>query len=235
MEPQAIHVGIICDGNRRWAESHGKSRHKGHEYGFKAIKDEIIPALFDSEDPVVDELSLYVFSTENWNRDKKEVQALMRFARERIQDLVPEAIKRGIRLKHAGQREGLDEALLKVLDQAVAKTCQGTVGQINLCLNYGAAEERRQASVCASKAGRPGDIDDYLWITRQTDIIFRPGGEKRSSGFLSNQSDYAELIFRDTLLPDVTKETIKSVLQEFQQRPRRFGGNPSHKDQETGV
>lgn len=228
MEPQGIHVGIICDGNRRWAEAHGKSRHKGHEYGFKAIKDEIIPALFDSEDPVVDELSLYVFSTENWNRDRVEVQALMRFARNQIKNLVPEAIKRGVRIQHAGQREGLDEGLLKALDQAIVDTRQGTVGQINLCLNYGAAEERSQAAVQAAEAGHPERIDDYLYIQRPADLIFRPGGEKRISGFLSNQSDYAELIFRDELLPDVTKITIESVLQEFQNRGRRFGGNPSH-------
>lgn len=235
MEKEGLHFAIVCDGNRRWAEKNDKPRIEGHEFGFKALKDEVLPALFDAKVPYVDEVSLFGFSTENWERQPAEVKALMNFARSNVATFVPDALKRGVRIHHAGRKNKLAPGLLRSFRKAEKDTAHGQRGQLNICFDYGGRDEIARAATQAVKKKSllrrilnqttltPEEIRANLDIPRPVDIFFRPGGEQRLSGYLQDQVEYAELIFRDELLPEVTRITIQEVLHEFQQRERRNG------------
>ncbi|MFH0857559.1 MAG: polyprenyl diphosphate synthase [Candidatus Magasanikbacteria bacterium] len=219
------HVGIIMDGNRRWATERGLPTLEGHTQGYMKMK--TIPGYFFAEG--VEVVSVYAFSTENWKRTEKEVSYLMKLLTQAFTEDLEEFHKEGYRLLISGRIEDLPNDLPNICKNAMEKTKENTRGIFNICLNYG---------------GRPEIIDAIKQILKETeineeiiqkhlyhgelpdpDIIVRTSGEQRLSGFLLWESAYSELLFLEKYWPDFNEEDVQAVLQEYAKRKRRFGGN----------
>jgi undecaprenyl diphosphate synthase len=216
-------VGVIMDGNRRWAKARGLSTLEGHRAGMEKLKDTV--RFFRSKN--IKHLAVYAFSTENWNRDPAEVSYLMDLFRESIQKEMEELGKEGVRIRFAGQNGRFSEGLQKSMDTLEKETEQNDAITLWICLSYGG---RAEIVAAARAAAQSGDITEEtlshnLWTAGMPDpdIIIRTGGVVRLSGFLSWQSVYSELFFSDTLWPDFTNEEFEAILAEFAQRERRRG------------
>jgi len=223
------HVAIIMDGNRRWAREKGLSTIQGHKQGYTKMKE--IPKYFT--DQGVEIVSVYAFSTENWNRDKKEVDYLMNLLREALSNL-DDFHKKGYRLLVSGRLDDLPGDLGQVCARAVEETQNNKKGILNICLNYGGRAELIDAMQNIIQKEIPAEdlsekiIQKNLYYPELSDpdIIIRTSGEKRLSGFLLWQSAYSELFFIDKNWPDFSTEDAQGVLDEYaEQRKRRFGGN----------
>ena len=210
-----MNFGIIADGNRRWARSHGLETEKGHRKGFLAVKDEILPVLRDSSD--FNAMTVYAFSTENWKRSISEVKYLMKLYKEMLDSWLPDLLKENVRLVHAGRKDRLPGFLTKKLDEAVEISKGNTDFTIYLCLDYGGRDE-------IERAAKKGDIAANLEVP-DLDVIMRTGGENRLSNFCIWQAAYAEFFFIPECLPELTVEHVEKVVGEFMSRNRRKGGN----------
>ncbi len=224
MTPQCI--GIIMDGNRRWAKKQGLPAYAGHTNGYKKLKE----VLSWTEAAGVRNLIVYAFSTENWNRSAEEVSYLMDIFRHALKDDLEEISGKHIQVRFFGTRERFSADMQKMMDGVEEKTKNNGGFTLGIALSYGGRAEILSAAkkMCAEKAGESAtekDFETYLWSAGMPDpdIIIRPGGEKRLSGFLTWQSVYSELFFTDTLWPDFSKEEFDSVLNEFAARERRRG------------
>lgn len=229
------HIGFIMDGNGRWAKMRGLERSAGHVEGAKAFR-KIGEYCADLG---IEYVTFYAFSTENWNRPKKEVLSLMKLFKEYLREgdgRLAENDIRQMRLRFIGEREGLPSDLLKLIERAEKETAKYSKITVNIALNYGGRAELKSAVKSIAQKVKDGDlsIDD---ITEQTisdniytagqpdpDIIVRPSGEYRLSNFLTWQSAYSEFWFSDILWPDFTEEHVNEILTDFQNRNRRFGG-----------
>jgi undecaprenyl diphosphate synthase len=215
------HVAIIADGNGRWAEQRGLAIGAGHA----AAADTLNARLLDAVALGIEELGVYVFSTENWARPAAEVSTLMAMFTRRIAVEAPTLHHQGIRVRFLGRREGLPADLLEQMDLVQALTEQNTALALFLAFNYGGRAE----ILAAAKRFDGTEEEDFrrhLYAPEMHDpeVIIRTGGEQRLSNYLLWQSAYAELVFRDELWPDFTRESLQASLAEFDARARRFGG-----------
>ncbi|NQW35893.1 MAG: isoprenyl transferase [Flavobacteriales bacterium] len=225
------HVAIIMDGNGRWAKQKGKPRVFGHKNGVKSVQI-IVEAAAEIG---VNTLTLYTFSTENWNRPKEEVSVLMRILVSSLKKELKTLVKNNIRLQTIGKIDMLPEKVLKELKEVIEKTKNNTRLTLNLALNYGAREEIVNAFKIISKKIVNNEfsseeidentINNHLYTVTLPDVDFliRTSGEKRISNFLLWQIAYAEFYFTDTLWPDFRKEHFFQAIKEYQLRERRFG------------
>ena len=217
----ARYVAIITDGNRRWARERGLSVGEGHD----AAADALRARVRDAVELGVRELTVYVFSTENWSRSTSEVQGLMDMFARRIPIEAPELHREGVRMRFLGRREGLSQRLSRQIDVAQSLTGDNTRMTLFLAFNYGGRAEileaARQSAGASEEAFRRSLSDPEM---HDPELIIRTGGERRLSNFLLWQSAYSELVFRDELWPDFTRVALEDSLREFRRRGRRFGG-----------
>ena len=217
----ARYVAIITDGNGRWARAHGLSVNDGHSAGADTVK----ARLRDAVELGVKELTVYSFSTENWSRPAEEVQGLMEMFGRRIDGETPELHAEGVRMRFVGRREGLPEELVRRMAWAESLTCENTRITLFVAFNYGGRAEILDAAR-AFEGGSEEDFRKLLYAPEMhdPDVIIRTSGERRLSNYLLWQSAYSELVFRDELWPDFTREALEQSLEEFAARKRRFGG-----------
>lgn len=221
------HVGLILDGNRRWAKQRGLPSLKGHQAGYKTLK-EFIDILYSSG---VKYVTAYVFSTENWQRDKEEVSYLMDLALQVFKKDIKEVHKKGIRVRWFGSTEKLSKKHLEAIDKAKELTKNNTKGQLCLCFNYGGQQEIVEAAKKMVNAGLSGDeINEDTFAQNiyepdipPIDIIVRSSGEKRLSNFMLWRAAYSELLFIDKHWPDFSQEEANLILETYNARQRRFG------------
>jgi len=221
------HVGIIMDGNGRWAQARGLPRTAGHRAGTENLR-EIFQAAVDFG---IEILTLYAFSTENWNRPPREVRALMRLLNRVIENELDELVESGVRIRHVGLLDGLSPMIVKKIQHAEEVSEENERLIVNVAFNYGGRAEIVQAAKQMIADGLSTDevdeerFSDYLFTgdLPDPDLIIRTGGDVRLSNFLIWQSAYAELYFTPTLWPDFHREDLRKALISYQQRDRRFG------------
>jgi undecaprenyl diphosphate synthase len=224
-----LHVGIIMDGNGRWARDRGLSRTEGHREGLKTAKTIVRTAA----DLGIRTLTLYTFSTENWSRPRREVAFLMGLIRSSLRRELDFYREYGVRVVHSGSREGLSPVVLEELDNVARQTAAYQRITVNLAINYGGRDEIVR-SVNRWIAGRNGSRalmteEDLARNLDQpdlppADLVIRTGREKRLSNFLLWQCPYAELVFSTKLWPDYTPTDFRRALRAYAGRARRFGG-----------
>ncbi len=226
------HVGIIMDGNGRWAKKNGIRVALGHRAGTEALR-EIIR---NSSDIGIEALSIYAFSTENWTRSKTEVDALMALLLEFFASEIDELHEKNVRITILGDKGGLPEKQRQALLAAEARTAGNTGLRLNIGINYGArAELARAARLIAQDVAAgllaPEAVDEAAVAARlytaglpDVDLLIRTSGEMRQSNFLLWQCAYAEFIFPETLWPDFTLADYHACIAAYQRRSRRFGG-----------
>ncbi|MGA2455287.1 MAG: polyprenyl diphosphate synthase [Solirubrobacteraceae bacterium] len=233
------YLAIITDGNGRWARAHGVPVNDGHSAGADTVK----ARLRDAAELGIEEFTVYSFSTENWSRPADEVQGLMEMFSQRITGETPELHDEGVRMRFIGRREGIGERLAEQMQWAEALTQANTRITMFVAFNYGGRAEildaaRRFAAkrVAQSAEGRPAgplalqsEEEEfraclYAPEMHDPDLIIRTSGERRLSNYLLWQSAYSELVFRDELWPDFTREALEQSLAEYAERRRRFGG-----------
>jgi undecaprenyl diphosphate synthase len=216
-------VGIILDGNRRWAKAKGLPTLEGHRVGLGKIKE---TARFVSKRGV-SHLALYMFSTENWNREAAEVAYLMDLFRGLIRKEIRELKEENVRVRFVGQRERFSEDLQLAMKDVEAQTALNTGLTLWCCLSYGGRAEIVAAARAGAGAGNLTEdaLANHLWTVGMPDpdIIIRTSGEKRLSGFLTWQSVYSELFFIDSHWPDFSEEIFDNILTEYKERERRHG------------
>lgn len=223
--PSPRTLGIIMDGNRRWAKGHGLPSLEGHRRGLEKVEELVSWA----EESGVKEIILYAFSTENWNRSREEVGYLMNLFEDAFGERIEKIEEKGFRVRFIGQRERVPESLQKKMREAETRTSSGTKGTLVIALSYGSRAEIIDAvnTLLSSKREHveEKDLENVLWSRgiADPDIIIRTGGDKRLSNFLLWQSAYSELFFSDTLWPDFSKEEFNAILREFASRERRRG------------
>ena len=221
MSASARYVAIITDGNGRWARGRNLPVIEGHRAGADIVKER----LRDAVDLGVKELTIYSFSTENWSRSDEEVSGLMRMFAERIAGETPELNEEGVRMRFIGRREGVSSALLEQMDWAEAETAANDTITLYVAFNYGGRAEILDA---AARFGGGGEEAFrallYAPEMHDPDLIIRTSGEQRMSNYLLWQSAYSELVFRDELWPDFSREAFAAALDEYAGRRRRFGG-----------
>ncbi len=216
------------DGNGRWAKRRWLPRAAGHRQGVAVLT----PLLETAGRAGVKTLTLYAFSTENWNRPKSEVKTLMRLFLETARKQVPELNRRGARLRFLGRREGLPEPVLEALREAEEMTAHNESLDVYVALNYGGRAEIVDAARRMAADGVPAeDIDEetfarYLYAPEvpEVDLVIRTSGELRVSNFLLWQIAYAEFFVTETLWPDFSPEEFMQALHSFAARSRRRGG-----------
>jgi len=215
------YVAIITDGNGRWAKRRGVPVAAGHEAGADVVK----ARLRDAVDLGVRELTVYSFSTENWARPATEVRALMRMFGRRIRSETPELRDEGVRMRFIGRRDGVSRALARQMDWAETETASNQRITLFVAFNYGG-----RAEILDAAARYDGGGEDafraclYAPEMHDPDLIIRTSGEQRLSNYLLWQSAYSELVFRDELWPDFTREAFEESLAEYAERRRRYGG-----------
>lgn len=226
------HVAIIMDGNARWAKRHAVSVVMGHRQGVEALR-EIIR--FSSNNNL-EVLSLYAFSTENWQRPAFEVDALMQLIVEFFASEIDELHENNVKIRILGDKDSLPEDARNAVAAAEEHTQSNSGLQLNIAINYGARDELLRAVRAIILKAEKGeikattlslhDLESSLYTALQPDVdlVIRTSGEKRLSNFLLYQSAYAEISFIDKLWPDFTVEDYQQALFDFSKRQRRFGG-----------
>jgi undecaprenyl diphosphate synthase len=226
-EPEAcrLHVGVIMDGNGRWAARRNLPRLRGHEAGVEAIRRVMEAAPSQG----IGTLTLYAFSSDNWRRPKAEVDALMALLRLYLADETASLMRNGVRLTVIGRRDRLPKGLAAAIGRAELATSGGAALHLRIAIDYSARDAilRAAAQIAGSESltresfarlvtGEPG--------LRDVDLIIRTSGEKRLSDFLLWESAYAELHFTERMWPDFGAEDLSEALSSFHRRERRFGG-----------
>lgn len=222
------HVGIIMDGNGRWATRQSRPRSEGHRAGAQAVRRvvEAAPGLG------IGTLTLYAFSADNWNRPALEVRALMRLFREYLRVEAPHCVRQGVRLEVLGRRDRFDSALRGRIERAERATAGGRRLLLRIALDYSGRDAILRAAQCLRPEtpvgreafGRLVAIVDHGSPVPEVDLLIRTGGERRLSDFLLWEAAYAELLFLDRLWPDFAEADLAAAMREFGTRERRFGG-----------
>ena len=225
------HVAIIMDGNGRWAKSQNKERTFGHKNAIKAVRE----AISACNEVGIPYLTLYTFSTENWNRPTEEVDTLMNLLSSTLLQEAEEIFSKGIRIRAIGDLEALPEDVRSQLYNIMELTKNNTKGNLTLALSYGSQKEILNAVKELCKKVKNGDINEndideklfeqhlYTKEIPPVDLLIRTSGEVRVSNFLLWQIAYAEMQFIDVLWPDFTKETFFQCILDYQTKERRFG------------
>jgi undecaprenyl diphosphate synthase len=215
-------VAVIADGNNRWASRRGLASGAGHT----AAADTLRARVEDALELGIEELAVYVFSTENWTRPAEEVGDLMAMFSRRIASESLELHRLGVSMRFLGRREGLSADLSRQIDRAQSQTERNTRLKLFLAFNYGGRAEILEAAKRFDGASEE-EFRRCLYAPEMhdPDVIIRTGGERRLSNYLLWQSAYSELVFREELWPDFTREALEESLNEFDVRERRFGGH----------
>ena len=225
------HVAIIMDGNGRWAKKIGRKRAFGHENGTKSVRE----CIDQSIKLGIKNLTLYVFSTENWNRPKYEVKALMDLLVYSLDKERINLIDNGIKLNVIGNIEALNDKPKSKLKSIISETKNNKKLNLNLAISYGSKQEIVNAirevsnkvknNIISSKNIDENIINEHLYTRNlpNVDLLIRTGGEKRVSNFLLWQIAYAEMYFTDELWPDFKRDDFMKALDDYQKRERRFG------------
>jgi len=222
------HVAIVPDGNGRWAEQHGLPRLKGHQAGAENMR---CMVEYLNEYPI-NYVTLYGFSTENWNRPKYEVRGIFHILEEFIDKYVPEIHEKGIKLRHLGRLGELPRSLQLAINRGAELTKNNTGMLLSIAFNYGGRIEILDAVRHIIADGIPPEnIDENLFSSYlytadlpDVDLVIRTAAELRLSNFLIWQSAYSEYYFTDVLWPDFDKKEMEKALLDYSQRQRRFGG-----------
>jgi undecaprenyl diphosphate synthase len=224
-----FHVAIIMDGNGRWATARGRSRERGHREGARTVR-RVVEA---APDLGIGILTLYAFSSDNWKRPTREVNALMSLFRRYLRSEAEELAQKGVRLRVIGRRDRLPASVLRAVEDAEARTAGGRSLTLRLAVDYSA----RQALVQAARACALLDAQDTATFQRllgeaihgadggspDVDLLVRTGGEQRLSDFLLWECAYAELVFTPRMWPDFNAGDLAAAVRDFQGRDRRFG------------
>jgi undecaprenyl diphosphate synthase len=217
----ARYVAIITDGNGRWARARGLPVNEGHDAGAEIVK----ARLRDAVELGIEELTVYSFSTENWSRSPGEVAGLFEMFSRRITGETPELHEQGVRMRFIGRREQIPESLVEQMRWAEELTHANTRITLFVAFNYGG-----RAEILDAARRFQGETEEefrsclYAPEMHDPDLIIRTSGERRLSNYLLWQSAYSELVFREELWPDFTREALEQSLAEFSARRRRFGG-----------
>lgn len=225
------HVAIIVDGNGRWAKERGKVRSEGHKKGSEVLEDLI---LHINKNTDIEVASFYVFSTENFKRDEKEVNYLMNLFILMFNRVKEKYMNENIKIIFSGERDGLSQKVLKSMDTLVKDTKNNTGLVVNFCLNYGGRREivsatKKIVNKVINKEISIDDIDEDLFSKNlynklpDVDFMIRTSGEQRLSNFLLWELSYAELYFENTYFPDFTIDKFDEIIKKYYERDRRFG------------
>ena len=229
--PRPLHVAIVMDGNGRWAKRRGLPRTLGHREGVEALKRTVAAA----PKLGVGWLTVFGFSTENWSRPAAEVAELMALPKRYFETDIARLEREGVRVRVIGRRQGLSGELVRLIEDAEARTAGNTTFYLNVAFNYGGQADitdaaRRFAEAVAAGRAKPSDLDEAtfggLLATEGVpppDVIVRPSGEQRLSNFLLWEAAYAELVFQDVLWPDYGEEHLRAALLAYAGRDRRYG------------
>ena len=223
------HLAIILDGNRRWAKEKGLPTFAGHKAGYDKIKDVSKWCLKRN----IKILTVYAFSTENWNRSKEEVKYLMTLMNKAFSKELEDLNKLGFKVNIIGSRDRLSKKIKKNIEKIETETKNNKKAVLNICFNYGGRLEIVEAVKKIVEEGIETDkineelISKYIWFKGQPepDLIVRTSGEKRLSGFLTWTSVYSELYFPRCYWPDFDEKELDKAIKEFERRNRRFGAN----------
>ncbi|HYH62104.1 MAG TPA: polyprenyl diphosphate synthase [Solirubrobacterales bacterium] len=215
------YVAIITDGNGRWAEREGLPTLEGHRAGADVVK----ARLRDAARLGIEELTVFSFSTENWNRSPEEVSGLMGMFGERIRSETPELDEEGVRMRFVGRREGISAELNELMDWAEETTARNERISLFVAFNYGGRAEIVDAARSFDGTSEE-EFRAHLYAPdmHDPDLLIRTSGEQRISNYLLWQCAYSEFVFREELWPDFTREAFDATLAEFADRRRRFGG-----------
>jgi undecaprenyl diphosphate synthase len=235
------HIAIIMDGNGRWAQSRGLSRIQGHRVGKESVREVVETA----REIGIEYLTLYAFSSENWQRPRREVDALMRLLQRYLRTETEKMMRHGIRLRGIGNLDRLPPEVLKRLREVEQQTRNNTGMTVLLAVSYGGREEIVQAARSLAARAREGSLepadinentfDDALMTagTPSPDLLIRTSGEMRVSNFLLWQLAYTELYMTDTLWPDFRRDEFLAAVEHYKQRQRRFGKTDAQIAQEA--
>lgn len=223
------HVAIIMDGNRRWAKKKGLAAIGGHNYVVDEVIEPIVDRAIELQIPY---LTLWAFSTENFSRERREVEGLMKLFRRALERKMEDLHKKGVKLKMIGDLSGFPNDIEEKAREWMKISKDNTKITVTFALNYGGRDEivRAVQKIVFQSSGEKKKIDEKLLSSQldtggmpDVDLLIRPGGEKRLSGFMMWQSVYAELYFTDVLMPELTIEEFEKALEEYGRRNRRFG------------
>jgi len=224
----ALHVAIIMDGNGRWASKRNLPRSAGHHAGIRSLRSVVETAVQRK----IHTLTLYAFSSDNWQRPQSEIRALMRILAAQLPAQAAHCVRQNIRLSVIGRRDRLPDPVLQALARAEARTMNGTALHLRLALDYSARDSLTRA---AQHVGLKGNEDFLQALMRaynadcpvpDVDLLIRTGGEQRLSDFLLWECAYAELYFTPDYWPDFDGTKLDTALAAFQKRQRRFGAVP---------
>ena len=226
------HVAIIMDGNGRWAQSRNLSRSKGHIEGTKRVEE-----IVDYANEIgIKAMTLYTFSTENWNRPEPEIDLLMKILTTVLERKITKLINTNIRFQMIGRRERIPGSVLAIIDEVTAKTKHNTGLTMNLAFNYGSRLEIVDAFKKIARSVKEGSVNvdaiDEKMVSENLytngledpDLLIRTSGEMRISNFLLWQLSYAEFYFTEKFWPDFDETEFRKAIEEFQNRERRYGG-----------
>jgi undecaprenyl diphosphate synthase len=216
----AEYVAIITDGNGRWAQQRDLPVVEGHRAGADVVKER----LRDAAEFGIKELTVYSFSTENWSRPPEEVEGLMAMFAERIDRETPELDEEGVRMRFIGRREGVSDDLVKRMEWSEAETAENERITLFVAFNYGGRAEILDAAA-AFEGGGEEEFRRGLYAPEMhdPDLLIRTSGEQRLSNYLLWQCAYSELVFREELWPDFSREAFEETLKTYDERQRRFG------------
>ena len=226
------HVGIIMDGNRRWAKQHHLPVAVGHSKGADNFKN--LAVYYNNIG--LENMTVYAFSTENWKRSKSEISALMLLFKRYANYVLHKFKDENIKIKFIGDTSKFSEDIRKIIDDVETKTASKTGIRINIAVNYGSRAEILSAAKIISKKAIDGEINPeeitqeffssqlYTKSVPDPDLIIRSGGEKRLSNFLLWQAAYSEFYFSDVLWPDFDTKEFDKAIEEYLKRTRKFGG-----------
>mgnify|MGYP001051530324 CR=1 FL=1 len=230
-ENKLDHIAIIMDGNGRWAKKRGLPRLMGHKKGAEAVK-EITKVAANLG---VKYLTLYAFSTENWNRDSEEVESLMDLLRQYLKSDLKEVQENGVRIRFIGERSMLASDIVESMNRLEAETAQNDKMTLCLAISYGSRQEIVNAARKIAELAKRGDIQPedvdvkmfsgmlYTQDIPDPDLLIRTSGEQRLSNYLLWQLAYAEFFFSDVLWPDFDEKTLTDIIADFKSRERRYG------------
>ncbi len=225
------HIGIVMDGNGRWAEQRGMDRREGHRAGVEALR-RVVRAAGELD---IQYLTVFSFSTQNWGRPRREVDFLMSLFERYIEADLAELHSQGVRVRMLGARGGLSDKICRMIDRAESLTAQNSAMNLQIAFNYGGREELADAASRLAQRAVNGTLDppsinvDVLNAEMLTagmpdpDLIIRTSGEYRLSNFMLWQSAYSEFYYSDVLWPDFSHDDLVDAVQQFANRERRFG------------